>query len=136
MAFCGEDGAVRLREQLDGVFRSQARLPDVLYCVAGGTSTELGFITDIDVGDLESCMRNNYFTAAYAAQSILKMWTEDDAQTAQTSSPKLRQIVFINSAAAFLGMPGYVAYTCKFFVAAPAKKNVVNQKRGSIVKTC
>ena len=105
----------RLREQLDTVFRSQARLPDVLYCVAGGTSTELGFITEIDAGDLESCMRNNYFTAAYPAQSILKMWTEDDTQTAQTSSPKLRQIVFINSAAAFLGMPGYVAYTCKLF---------------------
>ena len=72
-------------------------------------------MTDIDAGDLESCMRNNYFTAAYAAQSTLKMWTEDDAQTARTSSPRLRQIVFINSAAAFLGMPGYVAYTCKFF---------------------
>lgn len=57
-------------------------------------------------------MRNNYFTAAYAAQSILKIWTEDD-KTTETSNPRLRQIVFINSAAAFLGMPGYVAYTCK-----------------------
>ena len=57
-------------------------------------------------------MRNNYFTAAYAAQSMLKMWTED-AEKAEIASPRLRQIVFINSAAAFLGMPGYAAYTGK-----------------------
>lgn len=57
-------------------------------------------------------MRNNYFTAAYAAQAILKIWTEDDKK-AETSSPTLRQIVFINSAAAFLGMPDYGAYTGK-----------------------
>ena len=106
-------GMADQREQLDAVFRSQARLPDVLYCVAGGTSGEIGFFTDIDVGKLESCMRNNYFTAAYAAQSILKIWTEDDKK-AEPSGPRLRQIVFINSAAAFLGMPGYAAYTCKF----------------------
>ncbi|KAL9119243.1 MAG: hypothetical protein Q9187_004203 [Circinaria calcarea] len=98
--------------QLDTIFRSQARLPDILYCVAGGTSTEIGFIKDIDAADLESCMRKNYFTAAYSAQSILKIWTEDDQKTT-TPSSRLRQIVFINSAAAFVGIPGYVAYTCK-----------------------
>ena len=57
-------------------------------------------------------MRNNFFTAAYAVQSVLKVWTEDDKK-AETLSPRLRQIVFINSAAAFLGMPGYAAYTGK-----------------------
>ncbi|CAF9925818.1 MAG: hypothetical protein ALECFALPRED_003225 [Alectoria fallacina] len=96
--------------ELDAAFRSQARIPDVLYCVAGGTSTEIGFMTDIDAGKLESCMRNNYFTAAYAAQSMLKIWTEDD-KNAERLSPRLRQIAFINSAAAFLGLPGYAAYT-------------------------
>ena len=55
-------------------------------------------------------MRKNYFTAAYAAQLILKLWTED-AELTETSTPRLRQIVFINSAAAFLGIPGYAAYT-------------------------
>lgn len=40
--------------ELHAAFRSQARLPDVLCCVAGGTSTEIGFITDIDVEKLES----------------------------------------------------------------------------------
>lgn len=55
-------------------------------------------------------MRNNYFTAACAAQSMLKIWTEDD-KNAEVLSPRLRQIAFINSAAAFLGLPGYAAYT-------------------------
>ena len=57
-------------------------------------------------------MRNNYFTAAYAAQSMLKIWTEHDKNTTYESH-KLRQIAFINSAAAFLGLPGYAAYTCE-----------------------
>ena len=57
-------------------------------------------------------MRNNYFTVAYAAQFILKIWTEN-GKTVERSSPRLRQIVFINGAAAFLGTPGYVAYTGK-----------------------
>ena len=57
-------------------------------------------------------MRNNYFTAAYASQSMLKLWTEDDKK-AEVKSHRLRQIAFINSAAAFLGLPGYAAYTCE-----------------------
>lgn len=69
-------------------------------------------------------MRNNYFTAAYAAQSILKMWTEDDKK-AKTSKPRLRQIAFLNSAAAFLGMPGYAAYTCNS--GATRRKHQVGQ---------
>ena len=61
---------------------------------------------------MKSCIRNNYFTTAYAAHSVLKIWTEDDHKT-KTSSPRLRQIVFINSAAAFLGIPDYAAYICE-----------------------
>ncbi|KAL9132083.1 MAG: hypothetical protein Q9217_000119 [Psora testacea] len=89
---------------------TQARLPDILYCVAGGCSTEMGFLTDIDAGQVERCMRNNYLTAAFAAQSMLKLWTEDD-KNAKASGDRLRQIVFIASAAAFVGLPGYTAYT-------------------------
>jgi 3-dehydrosphinganine reductase len=89
-------------------------MADILYCVAGGTPTECGFLADIDPADLESCMRSNYFTAAYSASSMFKMWTEDDRLKEKESvSNKLRQIVFINSAGAFLGLPGYTAYTRK-----------------------
>jgi 3-dehydrosphinganine reductase len=58
-------------------------------------------------------MRNNYFTAAYAAWAMLRMWLEGDKRSAPIK-PRLRRIVFVNSAAAFLGMPGYAAYTGPF----------------------
>jgi len=96
--------------EVDAILKSQTSLPDVLYCVAGGTPTQCGFITDIEAADIESCMKNNYYTSAYMAQAMLKIWTEDDGK-AETASPRLRQIVFINSAAAFIGLPGYIAYT-------------------------
>ncbi|KAF1973051.1 hypothetical protein BU23DRAFT_580572 [Bimuria novae-zelandiae CBS 107.79] len=65
-------------------------LPDALYCVAGGCQTQCGFLTDIQPTALESCMNNNYFTAAYSSQI-------------QSSTAAMhRQIVFINSADAFL----------------------------------
>ena len=48
---------------------------------------------------------------------MLDIWTEDDKKgNAPASRPKLRQIVFINSAAAFLGLPGSIAYTRKFLI--------------------
>lgn len=65
-------------------------------------------------------MKNNYLTSAYAAQSLLKIWREDDEKTKATTS-RFRRIVFINSAAAFLGLPGYDAYTGMVFV---SKMNV------------
>jgi 3-dehydrosphinganine reductase len=100
--------------EVETVFGSQPRTPDILYLVAGGTPNECGFFTDIDAQSLESCMNLNYYTAAYPAQTLLKMWVEDDkrVQSARTSSPtRLRQIVFINSAAALLPLPGYAAYS-------------------------
>jgi len=96
--------------EVDAILKAQSSLPDVLYCVAGGTPTQCGFITDIEAVDIESCMKNNYYTSAYMAQAMLKIWTQDDRKT-EARSPRLRRIVFINSAAAFLGLPGYVAYT-------------------------
>ena len=48
---------------------------------------------------------------------MLDIWTEDDKKgNAPASRPKLRQIIFINSAAAFLGLPGSIAYTRKFLI--------------------
>ena len=92
----------------------------MLYCVAGGTAAQTGFFADIEASDLDSCMKSNYYTSAYSAQAMLRIWTEGDQnQKAQGVSQKLRQIIFINSAAAFVGMPGYSAYagmltTCSF----------------------
>ncbi|KAF4632084.1 hypothetical protein G7Y89_g6047 [Cudoniella acicularis] len=101
--------------QVEAVFRTQPRNADGLYCVAGGTTVETGFLADINSNHLEQCMRNNYLTSAYAAQAMLKIWTEDDKQsskrTHQVPAPKDRQIIFVSSAAAFVGFPGYIAYT-------------------------
>ena len=102
-------------EQVKKIFGSQPRLADALYCVAGGTSTETGFFADISPIDLEQCMRKNYLTSAYSAHVMLQMWTEDDKESQnrsqQTPIHKVRQIVFVSSAAAFVGFPGYIAYT-------------------------
>lgn len=98
--------------QVEAAFRGQPQLPDAVYCVAGGTSTETGFMVDISAEDLERCMRNNYLTSAYAAHTAFRLWVEDDKQQEnQNKGPrKTRQIVFISSAAALVGFPGYVAY--------------------------
>ncbi|KAL8701157.1 MAG: hypothetical protein Q9224_000632 [Gallowayella concinna] len=93
-------------------FKTQPRIADILYCVAGGNHAENGFLVDIEASDLDTCMKNNYHTSAYAAQTMLKIWTEDDKAGAMSSpESRLRQMIFINSAGAFLGLPGSIAYT-------------------------
>ncbi|KAF2638708.1 hypothetical protein P280DRAFT_471272 [Massarina eburnea CBS 473.64] len=94
------------------VLLSQKKLPDVLYCVAGGTAYELGFLIDMEPEQLERCMNNNYYSSLYPARSILKAWIEDDRTSTETpSKPKLRKIVFVNSSASLVPTPGYVAYS-------------------------
>ncbi|KAL1606526.1 hypothetical protein SLS60_003931 [Paraconiothyrium brasiliense] len=96
------------------VFASPPQIPDTLICAAG-CNLELGFLADLNPKDLETCMESNYFTAAYAAQALLKIWIDNDKNDESASKPpnrppKHRQIVFINSAAAFAAIPGYIAY--------------------------
>ncbi|KAL0935777.1 short chain dehydrogenase [Colletotrichum truncatum] len=106
--------------QCERIFEAQPRLPDALYCVAGGCVSELGFFTDVPAAAIDSCMRKNYLTSAYPSHALLRLWTRDDrrqntsslaATTVPKPNPKLRQIIFISSAAAFANVPGYVAYT-------------------------
>ena len=67
-------------------------------------------------------MRKNYFTSAFPVHTLVKIWREDDKKAAEEIKngltvqlqPTLRQIVFINSAAALAGIPGYDAYTRMF----------------------
>jgi 3-dehydrosphinganine reductase len=84
-----------------------------LYCVAGGNHAENGFLADIGARQLENCMRNNYYSAAFAAKSVLDIWIADDNRRGLSNQAELkrRQIVFINSAAAFVALPGSIAYT-------------------------
>ncbi|KAI0889324.1 putative short chain dehydrogenase/ reductase [Annulohypoxylon maeteangense] len=97
---------------VDEAFRAQPRIADILYCSAGGNHAENGFLADIEAKDLDNCMKNNYYSSAYAAKSIIDIWTADDKKgPSESAKPQLRQIIFINSAAAFLGIPGSIAYT-------------------------
>ncbi|KAI1460399.1 putative short chain dehydrogenase/ reductase [Annulohypoxylon moriforme] len=98
---------------VDEAFRAQPRIPDILYCTAGGNHAENGFLADIQAKDLDNCMKNNYYSSAYAAKSLIDLWIADDKKKGFSANapPRLRQIIFINSAAAFLGIPGSIAYT-------------------------
>ncbi|KAE9370399.1 NAD(P)-binding protein [Stipitochalara longipes BDJ] len=81
-------------------------IPDHLFCVAGGTSPEqIGFLADMKPEGLISCMEINYYTAIFIAQVVLKLWVSN----AQTSHS--RHITFVSSNAAFVSIPGYIAYT-------------------------
>ncbi|KAJ5718048.1 short chain dehydrogenase/ reductase [Penicillium malachiteum] len=98
-------------------FKSQPRIADFLYCSAGGNHSENGFFVDLKASQLDSCMKNNYYSTAYAAKAMLEIWVENDQKLSNIyiqNAPKeqmTRKMVFINSAAAFLGVPGSVAYT-------------------------
>ncbi|RYP61090.1 hypothetical protein DL769_007865 [Monosporascus sp. CRB-8-3] len=96
--------------EVDSAFRAQPRLPDMLFCCAGGTPGQVGFINDLTPEQLETCMQNNYLTAAFSAQMMLKIWTGDN-KTAKGTTPLTRRIVFINSVAAFCTVPGMGAYS-------------------------
>jgi NAD(P)-dependent dehydrogenase (short-subunit alcohol dehydrogenase family) len=100
-------------EQVDNAFRKQARVPDVLYCAAGGNHAQNGFFVDIISSQIEDCMHNNYFATAYPAKSALDLWIQDDRnnECGRIAKPTPRQIVIVSSAAAFVALPGSIAYT-------------------------
>ncbi|KAL2811971.1 putative steroid dehydrogenase [Aspergillus granulosus] len=81
--------------------------PSILFCLAGGTSDEIGFFADITTKNIESCMARNYLAAAYISHAVLRRWLKEPP----SSSPHARHIVFTASTAALLGLPGYAAYT-------------------------
>ncbi|KAJ5184841.1 short chain dehydrogenase/reductase family oxidoreductase [Penicillium cf. griseofulvum] len=87
--------------------------PDYLFCVVGGATVELGYLIDKDPEHIRSCMNTNYFTAVFMAQAMLRIWV--DAQGGSKGGcdgkPRTRHLVFTCSIAAFVGVPGYIAYT-------------------------
>jgi 3-dehydrosphinganine reductase len=81
-------------------------IPDHLFCAVGGTSPEqIGFLADMEPEGLISCLEVNYYAPIFIAQTILKLWVRN--------APKshTRHIVFVSSNAAFVSIPGYIAYT-------------------------
>jgi 3-dehydrosphinganine reductase len=78
-------------------------LPKYLFCVAGGIADEIGFFADMDGSKVQSCMSQNYLSAAYIAQSCLQLWISHGSTDA-------RHIVFVASTAALVSVPGYALY--------------------------
>ena len=85
---------------------SLPELPSSLFCVAGGASEEVGFFADISTDQIFSCFQKNYFSSAYITHALLRRWLENPPDPSI-----VRHIVFTGSTAAFVAVPGYVAYT-------------------------
>ncbi|KAH9205370.1 putative oxidoreductase,short chain dehydrogenase [Leptodontidium sp. 2 PMI_412] len=80
--------------------------PDIVFCVAGGSSpSQIGFLADLNPQGLTSCLESNYYSAVFITQACLQQWIRNPDPS------RVRHIVFVSSAAAFVGLPGYIAYT-------------------------
>lgn len=100
--------------QVEDVFKAQPQPADVLYCAAGGNHAENGFLVDISAAQLDQCMKNNYYAALYPTKALFDIWTRQDgsaAAAAKDQPTRTRRVVFVSSAAAFVSLPGSVAYS-------------------------
>lgn len=98
--------------QIDDAFRAFP-VPDYLFCVVGGATVELGYLIDKDPKEIRSCMNTNYFTAIFMAQAMSRIWVKAEplATGGSDVKPRTRHLAFTCSVAAFVGVPGYIAYT-------------------------
>ncbi|PGH16700.1 hypothetical protein AJ79_01573 [Helicocarpus griseus UAMH5409] len=115
---CIEALAVDLTDadKVEEVIRSLEDTPDYLFTVAGGPRHEMGFFMDLQASQLKSCMENNYYSAVFVAQSLLRRWIRERGlkagADASSSVPRCtRHIIFVTSTAALVPIPGYVAYS-------------------------
>ena len=81
-------------------------VPDIILCVAGGSNpSQIGFLADLSPEGITSCLESNYYSAVFITQVCLQLWIQNP------QLDRTRHIVFVSSAAAFVGLPGYIAYT-------------------------
>ena len=81
-------------------------MPDIVFCVAGGSNpSQIGFLADLSPEGITSCFESNYYSAVFITQACLQLWIQNP------QPDRTRHIIFVSSAAAFVGLPGYVAYT-------------------------
>lgn len=112
-------------KQVAAAFHAQPRVPDELYCCAGGNYAENGFFVDLKTSQLDSCMKNNYYAALYPAKAILDLWIKGGSEAiVKGGHHRVRRIVFVSACAAFLGMPGSIAYTRKYLTKAVGERSM------------
>ncbi|KAH7169457.1 short chain dehydrogenase [Fusarium sp. MPI-SDFR-AT-0072] len=81
-------------------------VPDMLVCSAGGTTpAQLGFLADLTPEALTACFLSNYHASLFVTQWCVQRWVQ------QPDPSRTRRLVYIASAAAFVALPGYIAYT-------------------------
>ncbi|KAL5610602.1 hypothetical protein FOBRF1_006719 [Fusarium oxysporum] len=81
-------------------------VPDMLVCSAGGTPpAQLGFLADLTPEALTACLLSNYHASLFITQWCVQRWVQ------QPDPSRTRRLVYIASAAAFVALPGYIAYT-------------------------
>ena len=97
--------------QAHSLIAAQPVIPDSIWCVAGGAAEDCGFLLDLNPQTFERSMTSNYYSSLYPAQAVFKRWVEDDAAANTSSVPTVRKLVFVNSTASLIALPGYVAYS-------------------------
>jgi 3-dehydrosphinganine reductase len=90
---------------VDDMLMNSGIIPDIVICTAGGTPTQAGFLADISSEAIKTCLEINYYSAIFIVQSCLRLWLRG------TKCPYTRHILLTSSTAAFVGLPGYIAYT-------------------------
>jgi 3-dehydrosphinganine reductase len=80
-----------------------------VFCVAGGTSEEIGFFADISAESIRACMEKNYFSSAFIANAMMKRWIAESSCRAEDLYPH-HHLIFTSSTAALVAVPGYAAY--------------------------
>ncbi|TVY56210.1 3-ketodihydrosphingosine reductase tsc10, partial [Lachnellula suecica] len=92
---------------------NNGKAPDTVWCCAGSAHPTL-FI-DTSAETLQAQMQGNYFTSAYMAHAILKLWLRPNSTTSDSKQKvEPRHLIFTSSFIAFYTFAGYAPY-------APAK---------------
>lgn len=92
--------------QVKKALNEYGAVPDLIFCVAGGSNpSQIGFLADLEQRGLTSCMESNYYSAVFITQVCLRMWIQNP------QPQRTRHVIFVASAAAFVGIPGYIAYS-------------------------
>jgi len=95
-------------EAVDAAITGAQLIPDVLILSAGGTPpSQIGFFASLPIQEITNCHTQNYLTALYPVHSLIRHWLSPACPEVKHT----RHVFFICSSAAFVSLPGYVAYT-------------------------
>ncbi|EEH41461.1 3-ketodihydrosphingosine reductase tsc10 [Paracoccidioides lutzii Pb01] len=83
--------------------------PDIVWCCAGKCIP--GFFVNTDPETLKSQMDTNYWTSAFTAHAILKLWLASGPPGQSPEKTPRRHLIFTSSTATFVPITGYGPYS-------------------------